>query len=123
MTSLAYELSQFTGTENYYRLTPFPKTYMTDGTKYLADKAKCYWLMELIASEQRRLNKYEFQTWTLKVENHKGRLTGTDGNGRVILSQVIEYTDFPMSEIELYLCLTEDCYNDTARVIMLPSEY
>jgi hypothetical protein len=42
------QLSNFIGTEKYYRLTR--KHLLTDGTKYLAEAAGAYWLMEAIAS-------------------------------------------------------------------------
>lgn len=54
--------------------------------------------------------------WTLEVdlERREGLLTCDDGNGNVVFSKKIEYTDFPLSEIKLY------CADG---VILLPSEY
>lgn len=46
------ELGQFTGTENYYRLSPYANVVITDGTKFLADNADCYWLFNEIAGAQ-----------------------------------------------------------------------
>ena len=40
------QLAQFTGTTQYYRISP--KHFWTDGTKYLADHGKCYWMMDAI---------------------------------------------------------------------------
>jgi hypothetical protein len=42
---LLSSLSQFTGTEKYYRL--YSTVVLTDGTKYLSDTAGCYWLMDV----------------------------------------------------------------------------
>jgi hypothetical protein len=42
------QLSYFTGTERYYRITR--KHLLTDGTKYLAEEAECFWMMDAIAS-------------------------------------------------------------------------
>lgn len=40
MTTWANELNNFSGTENYYRITP--DTIITDGAKFVADKAGAY---------------------------------------------------------------------------------
>jgi hypothetical protein len=45
---LLSNLAQFTGTTQYYQITA--RTVLTDGAKYLADAAGCYWLMDAIAS-------------------------------------------------------------------------
>ena len=37
-------LSQFTGTTQYYRV--LPTFVVTDGVKYLMDEAECYWLAD-----------------------------------------------------------------------------
>jgi hypothetical protein len=36
------DLAQFTGTEKLYRITR--RHVLTDGTKYLAEEGKCFWL-------------------------------------------------------------------------------
>lgn len=41
-----------------------------------------------------------------------------DGNGHEYARQEIAYKDFPLSEIQLYACLTGEHW-----VLMLPSEY
>jgi len=41
-------LAQFTGSEKYYRISR--RHLLTDGTKYLAEKAGCFWMMDAIAS-------------------------------------------------------------------------
>ena len=38
-------LAQFTGTELYYRIAP--KFLITDGVKYPAENAGCYWLLSV----------------------------------------------------------------------------
>ena len=42
------QLSLFTGTEHYYRINR--KCLLTDGTKYLAEGAGAFWLMDAAAS-------------------------------------------------------------------------
>ncbi|MBW4473934.1 MAG: hypothetical protein KME45_26710, partial [Stenomitos rutilans HA7619-LM2] len=89
----------------------------TDGTKYLADKAGAYWLLDAIFAWQTDANvsKESFQVWSLRVNDDKSALlTGDDGNGNEIASQAIPFTDFPLSEIQLYF---------TDRTVLLPGEY
>lgn len=111
------ELSQFCGTENWTRWSPlFPSFTLTDGAKYLANKAEAYWLMDAIASHQTnsKVRKEGFQLWVLKVANGKGVLTcQADSDKPALVKQEI-FTDFPLNEIKLYFI---------DGVIMLPSEY
>jgi hypothetical protein len=90
----------------------------TDGAKHVADAGGAYWLLDEIALAQRykkRVAAEEFQHWTLKVkDDHTARLTCDDGNGNIVFSKRIPFTDFPLPEISLYFC------NST---ILLPSEY
>ncbi len=44
------DLNQFTGTECYYAYLVGLK--LTDGVKFMADKAGAYWLLDIIASYQ-----------------------------------------------------------------------
>ena len=41
-------LTEFTDTERYYRISR--RHLLTDCTKYLADHAQCFWMMDAIAS-------------------------------------------------------------------------
>ena len=43
---LTLNLTQFRGTEHYYRT--HPSLLATDGVKYLADEAGAYWLFDLL---------------------------------------------------------------------------
>lgn len=116
------DLDQFTGTSQYYKFNAlFPQAVLTDGTKFLADCAKAYWLMDAIASHQdKKLKQEEFQVWTLTVHRDKGRsatLTCEDGNYNVLRTQEITWKDFPLDEIKLFAQWGEYF------VIFLPSEY
>ena len=42
------QLTQFIGTTGYYRISR--RHLLTDGTKYLAEEAECFWMMDAIAS-------------------------------------------------------------------------
>lgn len=113
---LISELNQFIGTEKYYRITRIH--FLTDGTKYLAEKAQSFWLMDAIASH---LPKYFHDTFcvaNLTVNKSSAVLKIDDGNGNVYASQKIEYTDFPLNEIKLYCSFDGEYW-----VIMLTSEY
>ena len=111
-------LSGFSGTDQYHRFSVLSRLVLTDGVKYLCDKAGAYWLMDIIASYQRRCKKdpmlAEFQLWTLRVKDNKGVVMCERDTNDIVISQDIEYTDFPMDEIKLY------CING---VILLTSEY
>lgn len=112
------DLAQFTGTEHWYRHGINHKVLFTDGAKYVADQAGAYWLLDEIALIQpydKRLAAEEFQVWKLMVNaDHTATLTCGDGNGNVVYTKQLEYTDFPPDGITLYF---------TDNTILLPSEY
>ena len=117
----AQQLSQFSGTENYYRI--MPNVLMTDGAKFVADKGGAYWLMTAIASYLTEFTEKEsFIVANLKVTRTANACTALlkldDGNDNVLAEQFIEYTDFELDEIKLYAC-----YNGNMWVIMLTREY
>ena len=112
-SELLSSLDQFTGTEQYYRHWTGSLLY-TDGVKYLADTAEAHWLIDLIASYRR---KEPFQVWTLKRDQEGFGAVATmqeDSGQPVLVRQVIEYTDFPLPEITLWL---------VDGVLILKSEY
>jgi len=119
------DLSQFTGTENYYKHL-FGIVY-TDGVKYLADAANCYWLIDAIASHQlnSKVRREEMQFWTLEVKGNKAELyLRHDTNTPKIVRQKIEYTDFPFQGKfdHLWLELGSIDGIHPAKVLMLKSE-
>ena len=113
---LTANLRQFTGTEHYYRITN--RHLLTDGTKYLAEEAECFWLMTAIASHLPKSQDDQFATVKLTVKDSTALLTLDDGNRHVFARQAIEYTDFPLSELTLYCVFDGEHW-----LIMLPSEY
>lgn len=111
------QLSNFIGTEKYYRINSC--TVLTDGTKYLADAAGAYWLMDAIASYLPQFTgKQDFIVAKLMRTGIAAQLTLDDGNGRVLDQQHIEYTDFPLTSFQLYACWGGEFW-----VLMLCSEY
>jgi hypothetical protein len=113
------DLSGFTGTENYYRYSPLFRNFiLTDGTKFLADEAGAYWLIDAIASHVGSYKKDTFAVATLQKQSDGWLLTIDDGNGRLYVKQEIEFSDFPLDAIKLYVCKQDNMW-----VILLPSEY
>ena len=114
---LLSNLHQFCGTESYYKLTP--NILLTDGTKFLADEAGAYWLMDAIGSYLAGFKAREsFISATLTVKDNGARLILDNGNGLVLGMQKIEFTDFPLMEIKLYAL-----WDGQYWVIFLPGEY
>ncbi len=113
---LQSNLRQFIGTDHYYRVTN--RHLLTDGTKYLAEEAQCFWLMTAIASHLPNSHDDSFAAAKLTVKDSAAQLTLDDGNGHVFARQDISYTDFPLSELKLYCVFDGEHW-----VIMLTSEY
>lgn len=110
------DLSQFTGTDHYYRHGLCRNITYTDGVKYVAETAGAYWLIDKIATNQLepKIRREEFQAWKLRVNDSAGVLTCDDGNGNIVHSEEITFTDFPLDEIDLWV---------EGTVILLPSEH
>jgi hypothetical protein len=112
------DLIQFTGSEHWYRHAMVRDILYTDGVKHVAETAGAYWLIDEIAFAQRfdkLLAAEEFQLRKLSVNpDHTATLDCEDGNGGVVFTKNIEYTDFPLAEITLYFM---------NKTILLPSEY
>lgn len=116
-------LSQFTGTVNYTRF--MGNLLLTDGVMFLV-KNRAGWILDIIVSVRclPSIKAEEKEFWTLKVDldAHTAVITATDGDkgdGPIQLyRQVIDYTDFPLKELKLYV-IEEGPY----KVVMLPTEY
>ncbi len=112
------DLSQFTGTEHWYRHALNRNVLFTDGAKYVAEEGGAYWLLDAIAIAQRyekRVAAEDFQVWKLTVRSDQtATLTCEDGNGNVVHTQQLEFTDFPADEVTLWF---------ENNVIYLPSEH
>lgn len=99
-------LGYFTGSENFYKHRMSGLIY-TDGIHYIAEHGGtngAYWLIDLIGSYQRQLKGEEFQLWTLKVNDKKAVITcQSDSDMPNLVEQHIEYTDFDLKELKLYV--------------------
>jgi hypothetical protein len=111
-------LKQFTGCDQLAKLTR--TVVLTEGSRYLAEAAECFWLFDVYASHLSGVdsNKDWFTCLNLTKINQSASVSIEDGNGRVLAKQKIEYTDFPLSAITLYGCWTGEFW-----VLMLTSEY
>jgi hypothetical protein len=113
----AGELSQFTGSETFYRHAINRKCVYTEGVQYMAEKAGAYWLLDeilLIQPYEAALKAEDFQVWTLSVDADESAQLCTDGNDRQLYAKRIPWTDFPLPRIELWFA------NNT---LYLPSEH
>jgi hypothetical protein len=111
------QLNQFTGSTEFYRHWLKGFSY-TEGVRFLAKQARCYGLIDLIASLQVRALKdawlREFQLWELFVKDGTGILACSRDSDDVAFREVIGSTDFPITYVHLYV---------EGGVLMLPSEH
>jgi hypothetical protein len=125
------DLARFTGTEKYYRATLLRNFYHTDGVEFLAKEAKCYWLIDLIASHQLNpaVRREPFQVWILKkTKTGAVAYMKPDSNLPRVVEQEIPYTDFPFDQLgekfeELWLIDGSVDGKNPAQVLILKSEY
>jgi len=120
---LREQLAQFTGSETFTRHALLPRMIITEGVRWLADNAQSHWWTDVIASYQHlpHVSVEHFQAWRLSVDltTHAAVITMTDGNSDTpMVQQLIDYTDFPLAEITLWLIAQGEHV-----VLMLPSEY
>lgn len=115
-------LQYFNGSEVFYQI-PLLRTRFTDGIKYLADAAECFWLVtdsSVVAKSLRersswvtidfkRLPKDERET-----SGYEAEIIYSDGNDNILERHGYNVTDFPLDELRLFFV------NGT---LMLPSEY
>jgi len=113
---LLASLAMHTGSQTVFRHWTRQLVY-TEGVRDLAQQAGAYWLIDLVASWMigPAVRGEDFVVWKLAVTpDHTAVAIAGDGNGRELARQEIEYTDFPLEEITLYL---------TDSTLLLPSEY
>ena len=93
------------------------KINLTDGCDYLRQEAKAFWLFDAILSHQVKacVRNEPFQVWKLqKHADDSWVLSCEDGNKNLITEQKVEFSDFPLDEIIIWL---------VDGVAMLPTEY
>jgi hypothetical protein len=115
-------LQHFHGSEMLYHI-PLIGTRYTEGIKYLANAAECYWLITdasimtkcLIAKSS--FITVDFKRLSQEKQDHSGyeaEIIYSDGNDNILESHRYRITDFPLDELRLYF---------VDNTLMLPSEY
>jgi len=115
-------LQHFHGSEMLYKIS-LTGTRYTEGIKYLANAAECYWLITdasimakcLIAKSS--FITVDFKRLSQEKQDHSGyeaEIIYSDGNDNILESHRYRITDFPLDELRLYF---------VDNTLMLPSEY
>ena len=111
------KLAQFTGTAQYWRVAR--QFVITDGVKYLAETAACFWLIDAAISHLLEIGTSDwFVLVRTEVSGSSAVMIYEDGDGSEHARQEIAYTDLPLSTVRLYAVWDSERW-----VIMLPSEY
>jgi hypothetical protein len=108
-------LNQFIGSEVFYeqQLVDGSKLLLTEGCNFIRESYSAYWLFDLIGSYQYKLLEEPIQVWKLVKFKDEAQITCTDGNGNILASQEIPFTDFPF-DITIW---------QIEGTCLLPSEY
>ncbi len=120
LSDLKTELSEFTGTEDWFFNPLYRNMKYTDGIKYFAEKAGAYWFLDIIGTEYHPKTTGDNPEWgyflviKMEVKDNKAQITVTDGNETTFKTRIIPYTDCPEGVWKFYL---------TDNVLLLPSEY
>ena len=118
MHPIESRLSGFTGTENWYRWSVlYRNCVLTDGAKYLAEKAGAYWFMDIIGSILAKIKPHRFAVCKIEKRGRGCVFTADDGNDNVFYRQNISLTDAPFN----FKVFAQ--WNGEMLVIMVPSEY
>ncbi|CAH8283421.1 hypothetical protein EV196_102381 [Mariniflexile fucanivorans] len=116
------DLQHFIGSETFYKI-PLIGTRFTDGIKYLADTAECFWLVtDASVIAKSLMSKSYFVTVDFKRLSEKERaekqceaiINYSDGNDNIFETHRYNVTDFPLDELRLFF---------VDNTLMLPSEY
>ena len=127
---LKTELAHFCGDLIRYRHPLNRQIIYTPGVRHLAEKGKAYWLIDAIASwigsepfqeaaaEDGRINAIHF--WKFERYSDKPSIlyAKADSPEEAFITQEIEFTDFPLSEISIWAAFDGDHW-----VLYLPSEH
>ena len=114
----ALGLKQFIGTEQYWE-HKLPGAFLlrlTDGCNFVRTEAEARWLFDIIASGQysSRISLHPFQIWNLNKKDDHWLLECRSDDGIQMHSRRIEYSDFPIDHIEIWVL---------DGIALLPSEY
>lgn len=109
-------LTNFYGTEQWYRHALNRNMLYTDGVQFFAENAGngAYWFLDIIATEVWPLLRKEPFIRIVLFVGETAAITADDGNDNIIWSKGLDFTDCPPGKWEFYL---------TDNVMLLPSEY
>jgi hypothetical protein len=114
-------LKEFHGTRSYKKhLFPGKSPILiTDGCDFVREQMNAYWLLDAILSyqDEKVLRDVKFQIWELRQQRKDLSWLLTcreDSDKKPLIAQVIEFSDFPISEIKIWVI---------DKVALLPSEY
>jgi hypothetical protein len=117
-----YEDPQASGTQHYYRLSHFAPLVSTDGVQMMFHKLQCFWIADIVASYLPKLSKLDcFFSIKIIVSDSKAIFTADDGNGNILITQHIEYTDLA-ENVHMFL-ESGECGGSPVWVLLLPSEH
>ena len=115
-------LQHFYGSEMFFQI-PLIRTRFTNGLKYLANVAECFWLItDVSVIAKSLLNRSHFITIDFKrlsedeqdYTGYEAEIIYSDGNGNIFEIHRYNFTDFPLDELRLYF---------VDNTLMLTSEY
>jgi hypothetical protein len=88
----------------------------TDGVATICDAEKCFWFLDICMSYNNAnfRTQNEFQVWQLnRLAGDKFKVTCTDGNENILVTQIVPYSDFEQDDLTFYF---------TNNTLLLPSE-
>lgn len=95
------ELQRFTGSVEYFA---YNGVYLTEGVRYLAERAQCFWLLDIIWSIHAMINTRERVICRLEMkEGNTAIFTATEYLGEAIYIQEVIAPDFPAKFVEIYV--------------------
>jgi len=112
------KLKTFHGSQALYPCLN-PNFVMSEGVHYLTEAAECDWLMDALPPYIGRCGK-GLCLLELQQEKGKWRLTITDRNGKLQVSEPIIHCSFPLPGIKLRIEWSE--LSGNRWVVYLPSE-
>ena len=119
---LESDLDFFHGSETIYKI-PLLGTFYTEGIKYLAETAECFWLVTDVSVIAKSLmDRSPFITIDIQTISGEEKesigygaiIRYSDGNDHILETQKYHLTDFPLERLHLYFV------NST---LLLPGEY
>jgi len=94
---LLVDLERFGEETVWFQPLLYTQFLYTNGVRYLATHARCFWLLDLIFSNQvlRSIDATDFQVWTITKDGNKAVIKVDDGNDTIIETFTLINTCFP----------------------------